>query len=121
MLFLAYLLRTGMRWRSTDICLKLVVSNQAAAQAAQTNLNQLLNTLSIGAQSNIIVADQQPFATILRQSSATADLILMGLATPDDNFAEYYTSLQQKTVDLPPTIFVLAAEDLAFSELLQKD
>lgn len=121
MLILAYLLRTGMRWRSTDIYLKLVVSNQAAAQAAQANLNRLLNTLSIGAQSNIIVADGQPFDTILRKSSATADLILMGLATPDDGFTEYYTSLQQKTVDLPPTIFVLAAEDLAFSELLQKD
>ena len=121
MLILAYLLRTGMRWRSTDIYLKLVVSNQAAAQAAQTNLNRLLETLSIGAKSNIIVAEDRPFDTILRKSSATADLILMGLATPDKGFTEYYTSLQQKTVGLPPTIFVLAAEDLAFSELLQKD
>ncbi|MEM7064087.1 MAG: amino acid permease [Cyanobacteria bacterium P01_B01_bin.77] len=121
MLILAYLLRTGIRWRSTDIYLKLVVSNEAAAQAAQANLNKLLETLSIGAQSNIIVAEGRPFDTILRKSSATADLILMGLATPDTAFAEYYTSLQQKTADLPPTIFVLAAEDLAFSELLQKE
>lgn len=121
MLILAYLLRTGMRWRSTDIYLKLVVSNQAAAQAAQTNLNRLLETLSIGAKSNIIVAEDRPFDAILRKSSATADLILMGLATPDKGFTEYYTSLQQKTVGMPPTIFVLAAEDLAFSELLQKD
>lgn len=121
MLILAYLLRTGMRWRSADIYLKLVVSNQAAAQAAQANLNQLIDTLSIGAQSNIIVAEGRPFDTILRSSSATADLILMGLATPDHGFTEYYTSLQNKTMNLPPTIFVLAAEDLAFSELLQKD
>lgn len=121
MLILAYLLRTGMRWRSTDIYLKLVVSNQVAAQAAQANLNKLLDTLSIGAQSNIIVAEDRPFDAILRKSSATADLILMGLATPDESFAEYYRSLQQKTLGMPPTIFVLAAEDLAFSELLQKD
>lgn len=121
MLILAYLLRTGMRWRSVDICLKLVVSNQAAAQAAQTNLDKLIDTLSIGAQSKIIVAEGRPFDAILRRSSATADLILMGLANPDEQFAEYYMSLQQKTVDLPPTIFVRAAEDLAFSELLQKD
>lgn len=121
MLILAYLLRTGMRWRSADIYLKLVVSNQAAAQAAQTNLNKLIDTLSIGAQSKILVADGRPFDSILRKSSATADLILMGLATPDENFTEYYTSLQRKTLGLPPTIFVLAAEDLAFSELLHKD
>ena len=121
MLILAYLLRTGMRWRSANICLKLVVSNQAAAQAAQTNLNQLIDTLSIGAQPKIIVAEGRPFDSILRSSSATADLILMGLATPDDEFTEYYTSLQNKTMNLPPIIFVLAAEDLAFSELLQKE
>ncbi|MEM7793243.1 MAG: Na-K-Cl cotransporter [Cyanobacteria bacterium P01_C01_bin.118] len=121
MLILAYLLRTGMRWRSTDIYIKLVVSNQVAAQAAQANLNKLLDTLSIGAQSNIIVAEDRPFDTILRKSSATADLVLMGLATPDEEFAEYYRSLQQKTLGMPPTIFVLAAEDLAFSQLLQKD
>ncbi|ESA39008.1 amino acid transporter [Leptolyngbya sp. Heron Island J] len=121
MLILAYLLRTGMRWRSADIFLKLVVSNQAAAQAAQTNLNKLIDTLSIGAQPKIIVAEGRPFDSILRSSSATADLILMGLATPDDEFTEYYTSLQNKTMNLPPTIFVLAAEDLAFSELLQKE
>ncbi|MEM1253788.1 MAG: Na-K-Cl cotransporter [Cyanobacteria bacterium P01_H01_bin.21] len=121
MLILAYLLRTAMRWRSADIYLKLVVSNEAAAQAAQTNLNKLLDTLSIGAQSKIIVAEGRPFDTILRKSSATSDLILMGLATPSDGFANYYTSLQNKTAGLPPTIFVLAAEDLAFSELLQKE
>ena len=121
MLILAYLLRTGIRWRSTEIHLKLVVSNQTAAQAAQANLNKLIDTLSIGAQSNIIVAEGRPFDTILRKSSATADLILMGLATPDEKFADYYTSLQKKTLNLPPTIFVLAAEDLAFSELLQKE
>ncbi len=121
MLILAYLLRTGMRWRSADIYLNLVVSNQAAAQAAQTNLNKLIETLSIGAQSNIIVAGSRPFDTILRNSSATADLILMGLATPDNQFPEYYASLQNKTLGMPPTIFVLAAEDLAFSELLQKE
>ncbi|MEO0434152.1 MAG: Na-K-Cl cotransporter, partial [Cyanobacteria bacterium J06656_5] len=68
MLILAYLLRTGLRWRSTDIYLKLVVSNQAAAQAAQTNLNKLIETLSIGAQSKIIVAEGRPFDTILRKS-----------------------------------------------------
>ncbi|MEM6252633.1 MAG: amino acid permease [Cyanobacteria bacterium P01_D01_bin.156] len=121
MLILAYLLRTSMRWRSATIHLKLVVPNQAAAQAAQSNLDKLIDTLSIGAQSKIIVAEDKPFNKILIESSKTADLVLMGLAPPEEQFANYYTSLQEKTVGLPPTIFVLAAEDLAFSELLQKE
>ncbi len=121
MLILAYLLRTGMRWRSADIHLKLVVPSQAAAQAAQANLDQLIDTLSIGAQSKIIISEDKPFDDILKESSETADLVLMGLANPDEGFADYYTSLQEKTFGLPPTIFVLAAEDLAFSQLLQKE
>jgi len=33
----------------------------------------------------------------------------------------YYQSLQERIADLPPTILVLAAENLDFSEMLQKE
>lgn len=121
MLILAYLLRTSLRWRSAEIHLNLVVPNQSAAQAAQVNLNKLIETLRIGAVPNIIVSDQRPFDAILRASSATADLVFMGLATPNEQFKSYYAALQNRTLSMPPIIFVMASEDLAFAELLQKD
>lgn len=121
MLILAYLLRTSLPWRSADIRLKLVVPNTNAAQAAEANLASLISTLRMGAQSQVIVAEGRPFNHILKASSQNADLVFMGLATPDDAYTEYYADLQKKTSDLPPTIFVLAAEELAFSDLLQKE
>ncbi|MGB3574158.1 MAG: amino acid permease [Phormidesmis sp.] len=121
MLILAYLLRTSWQWRAADIRLKLVVPNKAAAQAAEANLTNLTNSLRIGAQSEIILAEGRPFNEILRQSSASADLVFLGLALPDENMPEYYQSLQERIADLPPTILVLAAENLDFSEMLQKD
>jgi len=121
MLILAYLLRTSWQWRAADIRLKLVVSNEAAAQAAEANLTNLTNSLRIGAQSEIILAEGRPFNEILRQSSASADLVFLGLALPDENMPVYYQSLQERIADLPPTILVLAAENLDFSEMLQKE
>ncbi|MEO1742236.1 MAG: Na-K-Cl cotransporter [Cyanobacteria bacterium J06629_9] len=121
MLILAYLLRTSSQWRSAKIYLKLVVTNQTAAEAAEANLTELIEMLRIGARPSVIVSHDQPFDKILQSSSARADLVLMGLAVPDEHFPERYASLQAMTASLPPTIFVLAAEALSFSDLLKKD
>ncbi|NJN00009.1 MAG: amino acid permease [Phormidesmis sp. RL_2_1] len=121
MLILAYLLRTSWLWRAADICLKLVVANEAAAQAAQINLENLTQSLRIGAKCEIILAAGRPFKTILQQSSATADLVFLGLANPEGDFVDYYQTLQDRIAGLPPTVLVLASENLDFSEMLQKD
>ncbi|NEP19546.1 MAG: Na-K-Cl cotransporter, partial [Leptolyngbya sp. SIO4C1] len=121
MLILAYLLRNSWRWRSAEICLKLVVADSTAAQAVETNIKGLIETLRIGAKPEVIVAAGRPFDDILNQSSASADIVFLGLATPNEAFPDYYQSLQKRTAALPPTIFVLASEELAFAELLQKE
>ncbi|MEM9945155.1 MAG: amino acid permease [Cyanobacteria bacterium P01_D01_bin.36] len=121
MLILAYLLRTSWQWRSADIRLKLVVGNPAAAEAAKTNLENLTTSLRIGAQSEIILAEDRPFERILQTSSRSADLVFLGLAVPEDDAQSYYQTLQERTAGLPPTVMVLASENLDFSEMLQKD
>lgn len=123
MLILAYLLRTSWEWKGAEICLKLVVADQAAAESAEANLQNLTQGLRIGAVPQVIVADGRPFDEILLISSQTADLVLLGLATPDsvDDFGEYYAKLQHRITDLPNTLLVMASEELAFSEVLQKE
>ncbi len=121
MLILAYLLRTSWRWRAAEIRLKLVVPNKAAAQAAEANLTNLTESLRIGAKSEIILAAGRAFENILSDSSADADLVFLGLAVPKDDPAAYYKTLQERVAGLPTTILVLAAENLDFSEMLQKD
>lgn len=121
MLILAYLLRTSSSWRGATVNLNLVVPNPTAQQAAKQNLTQVVNNLRLGATPRVIVAAGRPFDQILHTTSAQADLIFLGLAAPSDQFASYYKSLQKRTADLPPTVFVLASEDLEFSDVLQRD
>jgi amino acid transporter len=119
MLILAYLLRTHVGWRDAEIRLKLVVPNETAAAAARTNLDDLVGDLRIGAEPEVLVSEGRPFEVILRESSAGADLIFMGMAEPKDDFPAYMTRMQALTQGLPTTITVLAAQDVAFAEVLR--
>ena len=120
MLMLAYLLRTDIQWRSAQIYLKLVVQDATAAQAARLNLESLISSARIKAEPMVIIAGDRSFEEILYQSSASADLVFLGMARPDEpsNFQDYYKSLSQRAQNLPSTVFVLAAPDLTFAEVV---
>lgn len=118
MLLLAYLLRTDINWRNARIYLKLVVPDQAAAAAAEENLNTFSQNLRIDVIPQVIVAEDRPFDEILQQSSRNSDLIFLGMAEPSDTFMEYYEKLQSRVAELPSTVFVLAAPGFAFGDVL---
>ena len=118
MLLLAYLLRSTLEWRNAQIYLKLLVSNEAAAQNASTNLNNMLRQLRISAIPEVIVAAKRPFESVLHESSQNADVIFLGMATPTkQNFKEYYEEMHARTANLPTIIYVTAAPDFAFGEV----
>ena len=121
MLIFGYLLRTSSQWRNAEVFVNLVVADDNAKDSAETNLNQVVKSLRIGATPRVIVANGRSFDQILETSSHTADLVFLGLPTPDENFSNYYRALQQRTPRLPAIAFVLASEELAFAEVLQKD
>ena len=122
MLLLAYLLRTDINWRNARIYLKLVVPDEAAAAAAKDNLQEYIEKLRINhVTPQVLLSQGRPFGEILRQYSRNADLVFLGMATPRENYIEYYESLQAKVTDLPSTIFVLAAPDFAIGEVLTED
>jgi amino acid transporter len=118
MLLLAYLLRSDIDWRNAQIYLKLVVADDAAAVAANNNLKNFVQKLRIDLIYEVLIAKGRSFTEILRQSSEDADLIFLGMARPQDNFMDYYENLQRRVSDLPSTVFVLAAPNFAFGEVL---
>ncbi|HHP7243526.1 MAG TPA: Na-K-Cl cotransporter, partial [Elainellaceae cyanobacterium] len=120
MLILAYLLRSNINWRRAKIYLKLVVSDELAAQQAQTNLDRMNQSLRIGAIPQVLIAQGRSFEEILHESSQDADMIFLGMATPDQNFAEYYDKIQAWTDGLPTTMFVLAAPEFSSLEVLDE-
>jgi len=121
MMILAYLLQTSQDWRSAEVVLKMVVPTEEAAIGVRRNLENMIERTRTGARFEVIVNDERPFREILVDSSRDADLVMMGIARPEgssEDFAEYFAGLQRETKNLPPTVFVLAAEDVAFGEVL---
>ncbi|MGF1461217.1 MAG: amino acid permease [Leptolyngbyaceae cyanobacterium] len=119
MLILAELLRDGLAWRTAQINLKLVVLDQAAAAAAEDNINSLVKKLRIDADTYVLVANGRSFDEILHESSREADQVMLGIAEPNDEFQTYYSTVQARIQGLPSTMLVLAAPSYAFAEVLE--
>ena len=120
MMILSYLLKTSLEWQESDVVLKMVVPTESAAEGVRSNVATIVARSRTGAKFEVLVSDGRPFMDILRESSRDADLVFIGLAepSPDFDFTSYYATMHRRMDDLPTTVFVLAAEDLAFGEVL---
>lgn len=122
MILLTYMLQSSVRWYDANVTIKMVVKHENAVEGIRKNLEQILDKIRIEASIELIVSEGRSFKDILHDSSNEADLILLGMATPGDNFASYYDTIQDRLQGLPTTALVLAGEDLSFGEvLLQQD
>lgn len=121
MMILGYLLGTSVHWKGAEVRLKMVVPNRQAAVEAEANLGRIIEQSRTWATPHVVVSDGRQFDEILRSSSQEADVVFMGMAPPGDDFRGYYESLLERVEGLPTTVFVLASEELAFSEVLLRD
>lgn len=120
MMILAHLINNSIEWRQAEIHIKMVINDEAAMASTSQNMHNILEEIRIEANVDIICMKGQSFDDILVENSSQADLIFLGLARPDENFSSYYDSVQKRIKDLPTTILALAAQDIAFSEILIK-
>lgn len=118
MMILAYLLRTSLTWKNVEVRVKMVVPTDAAATEARKNIERLVERTRTGVTPVVLVSDGRPFDDILRSSSSDADLVFLGMAAPGDDYRAYYNDMLVRTRDMPSTVFVLAAEEIAFAEVL---
>ena len=121
MLLLAYLLSSNADWENASINLNLVVEDEAAVQPARENVNNLVEDLRLGVEVKVIVGNGRSFPQILRETSKQADLIFLGLPEPKKDFARDYWRLMSWTEELATTVFVLAASDYDYEEVLAED
>ena len=118
MMVLAYLLQSSTEWRNADVVLKMVVPSDTAAAGVSANLSTLIQQSRTNLSFRVIISENRPFDEILIDSSRGADLVLLGMAEPGDDFVGYYETLQRRAAKLPTAMFVLAAEDMEFGEVL---
>jgi len=119
MTILAYLLQASLQWRGVEVKVRMAVPTDEAARDAMLNVEALLDRMRTGATPDIVVSGKRPFHQLLRESSADADMVLLGLATPDDSFADYLTRVRERTEGLPTTLHVLAAEEIGYGDVLR--
>jgi hypothetical protein len=118
MIIIAHLLQKGMEWRNATIRLNMVLDSENAAEEARVNISQLLKKVRIDIKINLVVSYGQSFDELRRKISGKADLILLGLQEPQNDFLSHYTQMIKKIEGSPSTMFVLAAQDINFEEVL---
>jgi amino acid transporter len=119
MAILAYLLQSSLNWRGVDVRLKMAVPTEDAARDALANVEALVDQMRTGATPEMVVMGDRSFDEVLRESSNDADLVLLGMAEPDDNFADYLAGLRRRTAGLPATLYVLGAEEIGYGDVLK--
>ena len=120
MKIMAYLLQTSLRWQDAQVVLKMMVETEAAAADVRSNIEPILQRMRTGAELEVIVSGGRSFEQVVHTFSRDANLIFLGMAAPDEtnDFTAYYETLRAKTEPLPTTVFFLAAEPMAFEDML---
>ena len=67
---------------------------------------------------HIIVSGGRRFWDILQEESQDSTMVMMGLKTPDDDFADYYKQLKANTQAIKNKVFFLASEHIEFEDVL---
>jgi amino acid transporter len=119
MAIMAYMLQTALSWPDSTVHLRMIVPTEAAAEDTRPNLISITERMRTGASPQVIVAEGKDVYEIIREESQGADVVFMGMREPGDGFDPYFEGLREKTVGLPTTVFVLAAEEIAFRDVLR--
>jgi len=118
MIITAYLLKYSFQWRNAEIVIKMVVKSEEAKTESETNLKRILEDIRVPFGHEIQVIDKnQTFWDVINQKSS-ADLTLMGMAAPAENFHEYYHNLVKRTNAIGTVAFILAAQEIDFKKVL---
>ncbi len=121
MIILAYLMKNSLEWGMASFQVKMVVPNEEAEKEVRRNFSRLFSNMRTGLDFKIIVDDYSDFWQILHRESQDSDLVMLGMAPPEDSleFAKYFEGLKAHTSKEAAKVFVLAAQDIDFEDLLQ--
>jgi len=122
MLLLAHLIRQEPAWRRATLCVRRVVEGEEAVEPTRRNLETVIERARVAAEVRVIYRADRSVQEVLDDESAGADLVLVGLAPPDDDdfegFVRAYAQLDERTAEAPTTVYVMAARQPNLAELL---
>lgn len=122
-LTLAYQIQKSPAWRESKLVVKMIVSTEAEREAALTRLETFVVEQRIPAQAEVLIQHLSSTFDMIRESSAGAGLVFMGMRPPGDeesipDYSRYYENLMETTHDMPPLAFILASEAIEFRKVI---
>ncbi len=123
MLTLAYQIQKSPVWKQSKLILKTIVDSEEERENANERLETFIKEQRIPAKADVLIKSLPNFFDIIRQSSADAGLVFMGMRPPGEEesieeYSRYYGNLMEATLEMPPLAFVLAAEAIEFREVI---
>ncbi len=108
MLLLAYLLTRNAPWQRAEIEVLTVASNEMIKTQSEAHLAKLIPELRIDATVRVIMKPKEKSVReVIHETSADAELVIFGLATPErGEEAAYAVRLEELAGDLPAVFFV---------------
>jgi len=124
MLALALLLKRNGIWSRARITVKTVAGSADEAIEAEQRLTALVEPHRVRVETEVIRSEPGRVFQTIRESSADADLVLIGIRPPADDidtdpeYLDYYLHLLESTEGLPATAMVLASEGTDYLKIL---
>jgi hypothetical protein len=108
MLLLAHLLRLNPLWRRAEINVRTIVLSEGGRHDMEVSLADLIDSVRIDAQRDVIVKPaDRTVVEVMRETSRDADVVFVGLTTPEEGTEDAYADrLMEMVTDLPTTVLV---------------
>ncbi|MGH7531278.1 MAG: Na-K-Cl cotransporter [Gemmatimonadales bacterium] len=124
MLAVAILLRRSADWRGATLCVKSIVEREEEAADVEARLQQFLREARVTATTAVLARGAADRFNVIRQSSAGADLVFLGMRPPRedesaDGYSVYYEGLLRNTDAFPATALVMAGEPVDFRRIFE--
>jgi potassium/chloride transporter 4/5/6 len=119
LLLLAYLLTRNREWREARIRILSLASNELMKAETERALRALIPLIRIEADLNVIVKPADASVQqVIRTESAEADLVLLGLSSPDAGEEEAYARRLHELAEGLPSFFFVRNNSLFIGDLV---
>jgi amino acid transporter len=124
MLALGYMLQTSPEWRGSSLRLKTIAKDDKEREVVHKEIEEFLKGARLLVEPEVVVHPyvESPLPTTIRETSADADLVMIGMRPPEEEetaeeYSRYYAQLMERTANYPLLAIVLASEDLKFQDI----
>jgi solute carrier family 12 sodium/potassium/chloride transporter 2 len=122
MITLAYQLRRSGGWQNSRIVLKRMILQESERMEIEDFLTGFLDDQRLEMEYEILNAEGRVPFDLMRESSADASIVLIGLRhpqaeEPEESYVNYYRRIVASTHGMP-VVMVMSAEKIDFSEII---